>query len=119
MTDKIARNVKKSKFEENEVWMESDKRNVNYPCKKSKISVERSRPGTGAPWRSDADGVVQVESYPLYPNEDQPLSNPRPLLTGGIAPGECHNLFPQRQDGLTGQQTWAQPLGWPLSHQVH
>src|SRR5258708_29848230 len=31
----------------------------------------------------------------------------------------CHDLFPRRRDGLTGQQTWAQPLGWPLSHQVH
>ncbi len=30
----------------------------------------------------------------------------------------CHNLFPQRWDGLTGWQTWAQPLGWPLSHWV-
>src|SRR5258708_5992372 len=31
----------------------------------------------------------------------------------------CHNLFPQRRGGLTGWQTWAQPLGWPLSHWVH
>jgi len=32
--------------------------------------------------------------------------------------GPCHDLLPWRLDGLTGWQTWAQPLGWPLSHQV-
>ncbi len=31
----------------------------------------------------------------------------------------CHNQLPWRLVGLTGQQTWAQPLGWPLSHWVH
>ena len=30
----------------------------------------------------------------------------------------CDEQLPQRQGGLTGQQSWAQPLGWPLSHQV-
>ena len=30
----------------------------------------------------------------------------------------CNDWLPQRQGGLTGWQTWAQPLGWPLSHQV-
>src|SRR5260221_9832841 len=30
----------------------------------------------------------------------------------------CNDWLPQRQGGLRGWQTWAQPLGWPLSHWV-
>ena len=30
----------------------------------------------------------------------------------------CNDRFPQRWNWPRGWQTWAQPLGWPLSHQV-
>src|SRR5258708_17347709 len=30
----------------------------------------------------------------------------------------CNDRFPQRWSWPRGQQTWAQPLGWPLSHRV-
>src|SRR5258705_13950621 len=31
---------------------------------------------------------------------------------------DCNDQFPWRWSGHTGWQTWAQPLGWPLSHWV-
>ena len=30
----------------------------------------------------------------------------------------CNDRFPRRQNWPRGRQTWAQPLGWPLSHWV-
>src|SRR5258705_11614571 len=33
-------------------------------------------------------------------------------------PAYCNDQFPWRQSWPRGRQTWAQPLGWPLSHWV-
>ncbi len=40
----------------------------------------------------------------------------QPVHFDGVA--QCNDQFPWREGRPTGWQTWAQPLGWPLSHQV-